>query len=163
MRITFKHTVAILAALCAASALAAPALTSPDRHLSVTVVVTAQQTLSWSLKRDGKPVILASKLGLQLEGADLAHGLRMTSVSPPRAIREAYSMAQGKRRHMRYAANEQVYTVHNAAQHSMDVVFRLSNDGFAFRYVVAEPSLPVKKFVAESTSFALPAAAKAWL
>jgi alpha-glucosidase len=160
---TFKTTVAALAATCATSAFAAPTLHSPDRHIQLEVTVTAQQTLSWSLRRDGKPVILASPLGLQLEDADLAHGLRIASVSPSRAISDKYTMAIGKKKQISYAANEQVYTVENASRQKMDVVFRLSNDGFAFRYVVAEPSLPTKKFVAESTSFALPPDAKAWL
>ena len=160
----FKHTAALLAACCAASAWAAPAaLTSPDRHIAVAVSVTPQKTLAWSVTRDGKPVILPSSLGLELEGADLARGLRLANVSPVRAVSERYTMAVGKKRDIRYAANEQTYTVQNLAQQKMDVVFRVSNDGFAFRYVVAEPGLPKKKFLAESTSFALPATAKAWL
>lgn len=162
MFITINNTVAMLAAGCAATAFAAP-LTSPDRHIKVEVSVTPQQTLAWSVTRDGKPVILASSLGLQLEGADLAHSLRLAKVSPARAVSERYTMATGKKRDISYAANEQIYTVQNAAQQKMDVVFRVSNDGVAFRYVVAEPGLPVKKFVAESTAFALPASAKAWL
>ena len=163
MHLTFKNTVAILAALCAASAFAAPTLSSPDRHITVEVAVTAQHTLSWSVARDGKPVLLASSLGLELVGADLAHELRLAKVSPARLVSERYTMATGKKRHIHYAANEQIYTVQNAAQQQMDVVFRVSNDGVAFRYVIAEPSLPNKKFVAESTSFALPPAATAWL
>ncbi|MDL2356467.1 MAG: glycoside hydrolase family 97 catalytic domain-containing protein [Pseudomonadota bacterium] len=163
MLIVFRHAIAVLAASCAASAVAAPALSSPDGHIMVDVVVTPQHTLAWSLARDGKPVILASALGLQLEGADLTHGLRIDSVSPARPVHQHYTMAVGKKRDIRYAANEQVYTVQNAARQTMDVVFRVSNDGFAFRYVVAEPGLPMKKFVAESTNFALPAGAKAWL
>jgi hypothetical protein len=163
MRITFKTTVALLAAVCSASAFAAPTLTSPDRHIQLDVHVTPEQTLTWSLHRDGKPVILASSLGLELAGADLAHGVHIAAVSPARPISDKYTMAIGKKRQVSYAANEQVYTVENAARQKMDVVFRLSNDGFAFRYVVAEPGLPVKKFVAESTSFALPPGAKAWL
>jgi hypothetical protein len=163
MLITFKNTVAVLAAGCAASAFAAPTLTSPDRHIQVVIAITPQQTLTWSVTRDGKPVILASSLGLELEGGDLAHGLRLAKVSPARAITDRYTMAIGKKKQISYAANEQVYSVENAAHQKMDVVFRVSNDGFAFRYVVAEPSLPMKKFVAESTSFTIAAGAKAWL
>jgi hypothetical protein len=159
----YKATAGLAAAMCAATAFGAPTLSSPDRHIQVEVTITPQQTLSWTLRRDGKPVILRSALGLQLEGADLASGLKIASVSKPRAIRESYTMATGKRKQISYAANEQVFTVENAGKQKMDVVFRLSNDGFAFRYVVAEPSLPTKKFVAESTSFAFAANAKAWL
>jgi hypothetical protein len=72
-------------------------------------------------------------------------------------------MAVGKKRDISYRANEQTFSVQNARQQKMDIVFRVSNDGVAFRYIVAEPSLPLKKLVGERTSFALPTAAKAWL
>lgn len=48
-------------------------------------------------------------------------------------------MAVGKRRQIHYRANEQVYSVINAAGQKMDVAFRVSNDGVAFRYVVENP------------------------
>lgn len=163
MLIIFKSTVAALATTVAASAFAAPALTSPDRHILVHVAVTPQQTLTWSVSRDGKPVILASSLGMELAGADLAHGLSVTAVSPARAVSEHYTMAIGKKRDIRYVANEQTYTVKNSAQQRMDVIFRVSNDGVAFRYLVAEPALVSKKFIAESTSFGFAPSAKAWL
>jgi hypothetical protein len=72
-------------------------------------------------------------------------------------------MAVGKRRDISYRANEQSWTVQNAKQQKMEVVFRVSDDGVAFRYVVAEPSLPLKKLVQEHTTFAFPAGARAWL
>jgi alpha-glucosidase len=158
-----KCSVLALAAGFGASALAAPALTSPDRHIRVEVGVTPQHTLAYSVKRDGHPVLLQSSLGLQLEGADLSSKLELAAVSPVKPVHEEYDMAVGKKRHIRYDANEQVYTVSNAAHQTMEVAFRVSNDGVAFRYLVAEPSLPHKQFVSEATSFAFAPSAKAWL
>jgi hypothetical protein len=163
MLITSKGAVVAFAAGMAASAFAAPTLTSPDRHIQVHVDVSPQQTLTWSASRDGQSVILASSLGMQLAGADFIHGLRLTAVSPMRAVSEQYTMAIGKKHDIRYAANEQTYTVQNSAKQRMDLIFRVSNDGLAFRYVVAEPALASKKFIAESTSFAFAPSAKAWL
>jgi len=158
---------AAASAACAASAATAaapalPALASPDNHIRVTLNAT-DGALTYSVARDGKPVLLASELGLQLAGADLGSELTVTSASKPQLITDAYQMAVGKRRDITYRANEQTYSVQNARQQKMDIVFRVSNDGVAFRYVVAEPSLPLKKLVGERTSFALPAGAKAWL
>ena len=158
-----KYAIGLLAGGWACCACALPTLSSPDRHITVAVSLTPQQTLSWSATRDGKPVILASALGLELEGANFARGLRLSTVSPSRPIAEHYAMATGKKKQISYAANEQAYTVRNAANQKMDVVFRVSNDGVAFRYVVTEPGLPAKKFVAESTSFAFAPSTKAWL
>lgn len=142
---------------------AAPVLTSPDRHVAVTLHSTAGGALSYSISRDGKPVLLASTLGLQLQGADLASFLTLTATSKARSINDQYQMAVGKKSSISYRANEQTYTVRNPQQQAMDIVFRVSNDGVAFRYVVAEPALPHKKLIQERTTFALPPAAKAWL
>jgi alpha-glucosidase len=160
LELHFKCGVMLLAAGCVSNAMAAPALSSPDRHITVEVSVTPQRTLAYTVKRDGKPVILASDLGLKLEGADLSDELKLARVSPTRVVKDSYEMAVGKKRHITYTANEQIFTVHNARSQKMNVEFRVSNDGVAFRYVVAEPN---QKFVAEATSFAFAATTKAWL
>ncbi|MQA40887.1 glycoside hydrolase family 97 protein [Rugamonas aquatica] len=152
-----------LAASAMTAAVAAPVLTSPDRHVSVTLHSVGGGALSYSISRDGKPVLLASTLGLQLQGADLASALTLTATSKARSINDQYQMAVGKKSIISYSANEQTYTVRNPQQQAMDIVFRVSNDGVAFRYIVAEPALPHKKLIQERTTFALPPAAKAWL
>jgi len=149
-------------ALAVHAAFAAP-LTSPDRHISVEVRVTPAQTLEYSIARDGKPVILPSSLGLRLEGADLANKLTLAATSPVKPVSDDYELATGKKRRISYRANEQVYTVRNPRGQAMDVAFRVSNDGVAFRYLVREPKLPVKTFIEESTSFGFDKSAKAWL
>jgi hypothetical protein len=142
------------------TAFAAP-LTSPDRHISVEVRVTPSRTLEYSVQRDGQRVILPSRLGLQLKGADLAQGLTLSASSPVKSIRDDYELATGKRRHIGYHANEQVYSVRNAQGQAMDVAFRVSNDGVAFRYLVRAPGR--LQFLGESTSFRFDKDAKAWL
>jgi hypothetical protein len=147
----------------AASATSAAAqLRSPDNHIAVTVNA-ADGKLTYTIARDGKPVLLASDLGLQLAGADLSSDLTLTASSAPRVVEDSYQMAVGKRKDITYRANEQTYSLQNAKQQKIDIVFRVSNDGVAFRYIVAEPSLPLKKLVQERTTFALPQGAKAWL
>ncbi|WP_332852009.1 glycoside hydrolase family 97 protein [Duganella sp. S19_KUP01_CR8] len=152
-----------LTASAMTAAAAPPVLTSPDHHISVKLQPTASGGLAYSISRDGKPVLLASQLGLQLQGADLATALTLTATSKARAVSDQYQMAVGKKSSISYRANEQTYTVHNAQQQAMDIVFRVSNDGVAFRYIVAEPTLRHKKLIQERTTFALPPAAKAWL
>ena len=148
--------------LAVPAAFAAP-LTSPDRHISVEVRVTPSRTLEYSVQRDGKPVILPSSLGLKLEGADFASKLKLARTSEVKRFSDSYELAVGKKRRISYEANEQVYTVRNARGQRMDVLLRVSNDGVAFRYLVNEPGLKRKKFVAESTSFAFDRDAKAWM
>jgi len=155
-----KTWIPACAGMTVLSCAAAP-ITSPDGHLSADIRITPARTLEYTIARDGKPVILPSRLGLQLENADLANGLTLAATSPVTPIRDDYELATGKRRHISYRANEQVYTVRNAKGQVMDIALRVSNDGAAFRYVVRGPG--PHRFVAESTSFRFDAAAKAWL
>ncbi|TFW22796.1 glycoside hydrolase family 97 protein [Duganella callida] len=150
------------AASSAGSAPASQTLRSPDRHISVTLRAAGGK-LTYAIARDGKPVLQASDLGMRLEGADLSSGLSVLTSSAPRAIEDHYRMAVGKRRDITYRANEQSWTVQNPRRQKMDIVFRVSDDGVAFRYIIADPSLPHKKLIQETTSFAMPSGALAWL
>ena len=138
----------------------AHALDSPDQRIRVSVT-EASGRLSYSIARDGKPVLLASALGLQLEGADLAHGIKLGTASARRTVTDRYQMATGKKRFITYRANEQLFAVVNGAAQKMTITFRASNDGVAFRYAVAGAGRKV--FVSEATSFAFDPGAKAWL
>ncbi|MGV7206944.1 glycoside hydrolase family 97 catalytic domain-containing protein [Oxalobacteraceae bacterium A2-2] len=138
-------------------------LKSPDGHVTLKVHPSAGNALVYSVERDGKPVLLDSDLGLQLDGADLASGLVVAAVSKPAKVDEQYEMAVGKKRHIHSRANERTWTVRNRRQQKMDIIFRVSDDGVAFRYVVGDVGLPMKKVVQERTTFALPQGAKAWL
>ncbi len=141
----------------------AATLTSPDGRISVTVSAAPAGPLNYAIARDGQPVILPSPLGLRLEGADLANKLTIASSSAIKPVRDSYELATGKKRTISYAANEQIYTVSNTQGQAMDVAFRVSNDGVAFRYRVAEPRLTHKRFVSEATGFSFDKSAKAWL
>lgn len=138
-------------------------LRSPDRHISVALQSGAGGTLHYSVMRDGQPVLLPSRLGLQLHGADLSQQLSVSRISPVHSVQDQYQMAVGKRRQISYRAQEQTATVRNAAGQSMEICFRVSNDGVAFRYRVQEAALARKRLIAEQTTFALPSGARAWL
>jgi hypothetical protein len=139
------------------------ALESPNKQLDVSVVVNPDKTLSYSIKRNGQAVLLPSPLGLKLAGADFSQGLKLVNTSAVKQVEDQYSMAVGKRGDIKYRANEQVYSLVNAAGNKMDVAFRVSDDGVAFRYVVADAALPVKRFVSEATGFAFDSKARAFL
>lgn len=148
----------VVGTLCAQAH--ATSLTSPDRHIAVDVAVSSTGTLTYAVSRDGNPVILPSNLGIAVQGADLTQGLTLAASSGIKPIEDRYELATAKKRHITYRANEQTHTVRNAQGQAMDVTFRVSNDGVAFRYRVAGKNL---KFVRETTGFAFDKSAKAWL
>jgi hypothetical protein len=150
--------------ICSSCALAAPlSVTSPDGHVRVDVHLTKQHVPVYAVYRDGKEVLRESTLGLRIEGADLSRALAGPSASPVTRVNDHYEMAVGKKRSIDYTANERHFTFRDSKRHALDVVFRVSNDGVAFRYVVADRKMPHKKFVAETTSFAFPSGARAWM
>lgn len=155
----YRFTALLVVGTFCAQAHAAP-LTSPDRSIEVDVNVTPTGALTYAVTRDGKPVILQSNLGIAVQGADLTQGLTLAASSRVKPIEDRYELATAKKRHITYRANEQTHTVRNAQGQAMDVTFRVSNDGVAFRYRVAGKNL---KFVRETTAFAFDKSTKAWL
>lgn len=153
----------LLALLLIAVAPAWAQLKSPDGQLEVVLELDAQQRLHYRVSRAGQPVLLPSRLGLQLEGADLASRLTEVSRSPVRPHHERYELGHGKRRLVDYRANAQSLIYANPQGQRLQIELRLSNDGLAFRYRVDEPKLPIKRFVSEASSFRFAPEARAWL
>ena len=160
MRAPYLNAAAVLALCAAVPAASAAPIASPDGHLSVDVSVSPDGAATYAVRRDGAQVLLPSALGVTLDGADLSRQLALAAASPVRAVRDSYTLATGKRSHITYAANEQTYTLRNPQQQAIDVTFRVSNDGVAFRYTVRGAQL---KFQSEATAFAFAPDARAWL
>ncbi|PTT77119.1 alpha-glucosidase [Pelomonas sp. HMWF004] len=139
----------------------AHALSSPDGQLQVDVTVNAEQQLVYTVQRAGQPVLLPSRLGLLLAQGDYANGLKLVTTSPVKAHRERYTLAAGKKSDVEVRANEQRFTLANAAGQRLVLTLRAANDGLALRYTVAGPGR--KQFQGELTSFSFPPEARAWL
>jgi hypothetical protein len=139
----------------------AQALSSPDGQLQVDVSVNAEQQLVYTVQRAGQPVLLGSRLGLVLEEGDFASNLKLVAASKVQPHREHYTLAAGKRSRVDYRANEQSFTVANAAGQQLVVTLRASNDGLALRYAVDGPGR--KHFREELTGLRFAPEARAWL
>lgn len=152
-----KH---VLAALLAASQACAFAhdITSPDNQLKVQFDLSPRGEPTYAVFRAGQPVLLTSHLGLRLQSADLTKGLRLSSAGEPQSIVDDYTLATGKRRNNHYQANERRFALRDKQGRKLDILFRVSNDGVAFRYETAGGLVR-----SEATSFAFPRAARAWL
>lgn len=162
MKMKMKMKLSVLLGLALSSG-AVLALESPNKQLDISVFVNPDKTLSYSIKRNGHAVLLPSPLGLKLAGADFSHGLELVASSPVKLVSDQYEMAVGKRREIQYRANEQVFSLVNAAGNKMEVAFRVSDDGVAFRYVVADSAITAKRFISEATGFAFDPKTRAFL
>ncbi len=138
-------------------------LLSPNGELSVEVSLNEQGQGRYQVSRLGDTVLLPSALGMDLNDARFSKNLQLSGVSALKVVEDHYSMLQGKRLEIEYRANEKRFSFVNAQGDKMDVIFRASNDGIAFRYhFPGQSSLP-SQVVAEVTSFHFPDQARAWL
>jgi len=137
-------------------------LSSPDGQLTVQVWLQDGR-LFYQVWRQGQPVLEPSPLGLVRSDADFTGGLRMEDVSPVRRVVETYTLVAGKRRVNRHEANERTYRLRNAGGRPLEVVFRVANDGVAFRYRFPESDPTPREILEERTTFDFPDSARAWL
>ncbi len=149
--------------LVLATAVIAVEVKSPDGKLVVDVRLTAGGAPVYDVRREGAVVLAESRLGLVRADADFSRGLKLTGESTVKTVKDRYELPTSKRRLNTYQAKRRVYSLETASGIRMDVVFQVSNDGVAFRYVFPEKSDDVRVVNAEETSFRFPMETKAWL
>lgn len=138
-------------------------LESPDQKIQLEVFLSADQSLNYSIKREGKMVIDHSDLGLNTSAGNFTKDVKIEAVSNSQSVTDDYTMRVGKKHKIHYTANEKVFTLVNAQQQKLNVIFRVSNDGVAFRYAQTNPTHKEIHFLSESSSFQFSADTKAWL
>src|SRR5258708_6743598 len=171
MDIRFRQMVIALTAFAVSRAAVAPAQTqsqfkvaSPDARTEVLVGTTGGR-LVYSVRRDGRALVLPSVLGFEFRGAPtLRDSLRVTGTST-NSYDSTWTQPWGEVARVRDHHNELRVSVAetSAPERKFDVVFRAFNDGLGFRYEVpVQPSLGTFEIQEELTEFALADDAKAW-
>src|SRR6266545_2951054 len=110
-------------------------VTSPDGRNQVTVEIR-DGALAYSVDRDGRAVLLPSRLGFAFQGAPpLSDGLRMVDTSRT-TVDETWTQPWGEVARVRDHHNELRVSVIEGAPpgRRFDMVFRVFNDGVGFRY-----------------------------
>jgi len=156
----------MLAALVAVPAASAPVeVSSPEGVLAVAVDVNGEGRPEYKVSRLGRPVILPSRLGFILTDAPkLERNFEIVS-SERRSADETWEQPWGERRFVRNRYNElRVRLTEKASpKRSLDVVFRVYDDGLGFRYEFPDQAgLREVKIGEEITEFAVADPATAW-
>lgn len=138
-------------------------LKSPDSRISLNFYLSEDQLAYYSVKYEDSVVLEASKLGIVMEDDDFSKHLKVERISSPTLVEESYDMVQGKRKNRTYRAQEQTVHLTNEAGNEMHIIFRVSDDGLAFRYFFPGPSPTIKKITEEITTFNFPEHARGWL
>lgn len=149
------------------AALAAPAVrvSSPDGRIVVELDADPDGRPTYTVQRDGKPLLAPSRLGFLL--VDTPKLDRAIAVTAPRmrSFDETWEQPWGERRRIRNRYNElRVTLAENAGpRRHLDLVFRVYDDGLGFRYEFPrQDRLPTVKIREELTEFALAGDATAW-
>ncbi|MGM9810611.1 MAG: glycoside hydrolase family 97 protein [Paludibacteraceae bacterium] len=145
--------------LCGCQSSTESVLTSPDGKVQVAFALGAEGEPTYSVSRNGKPVLQPSALGLETTAQSLTSCFRIDSIS--RASRDTvWETVWGEERLIRDHHNEMtVHLSHPSGTH-MDIVFRAFDDGFAFRYQ-GGASLGIA-ILSERTSYVFAQTPEAW-
>ena len=137
---------------------------SPNGVIQVTVAVDGQGRPSYAVRYGRTEVLRPSRLGLQLASADLTQHLKLVRAEKVATVTDDYQLATDKRAKCHYQANHRVlHFTGQAGEPQLSIIFQVSNDGVALRYVVEGQSKDLQRIIAEKTTFNLPAGAKGWL
>ena len=137
---------------------------SPDGRNVVTIQLRDGK-LVYDVQRDGRPLLLPSRLGIAFQGAPpLGEGLRIESTSDSTAD-ETWAQPWGEVARVRDHHNQLRVNVaeSSAPNRRFAVVFRVFNDGVGFRYELpSQPSLGAFAISDELTEFSMADDARSW-
>ena len=132
-------------------------ISSPDGKLVVKVSDDGP-CATYSVKYDGRQVLLPSPLGFKADFGDFTQKLRITTSRMGGADR-LYQMHQTKRSWIHYVAAQLFVSFKNAVGQKITVEFSVSNNDVAFRYHIPRQKDDNPKSAViqhESTGFVLP-------
>ena len=137
---------------------------SPDGRTDVSVTLRDGHLL-YAVRRDGRAIVLPSRLGFALRGAaPLGDGLRIVDTTRA-SVDTTWTQPWGEVKRVRDNHRELRIKVAEAgrAEREFIVVFRAFNDGVGFRYELpSQPNLGAFEISDELTEFVMADNAKAW-
>lgn len=168
MHLLFRSLLLLLALVAAdasANAQRVAGISSPRNIVSVSISIDNDGRAAYAVTRAGRVVIAPSRLGFILADAPkLERNLRLASAST-RRFDESWDQPWGEWARIRNHYNELRIRLTERAKpgRSLDVVFRVYDDGVGFRYEFPEQTgLKQVNIVEELTQFAVAEPATAW-
>jgi alpha-glucosidase len=108
---------------------------SPNRKLKVEVLTNNAGEVFYKVYHSDSLVLLNSRLGIIRKDADFSKGLQLKSISSQKKVDDQYTLLHGKKKLINYRAQLRKFSFINTDGKLMEIVFQVSNDGLAFRYV----------------------------
>ena len=149
-------SVALLLAACAPKT----EVTSPDGRIAVRFSLDSTGAPVYGVDVDGKPFLEPSVMGLLAEDLDLGQDFVLKS-SKTGSHRETWRQPWGENKEVEDRHRELSLQLKNKAGVGLEIVFRVFDDGFGFRYAYDVP-LDTVRIVGERTQFSFSADADTW-
>lgn len=134
-------------------------LNLPDKNSSHKIFFKAL----YKIENKFVEVMPDSKLGINRSDEQFADKLRFIGVSKPVSIHDKYKMVCGKRQLCENLGTEKTFSFQNSNQQPLNIVFRVYNDGIAFRYEFHNHSDSAKNIIGEETTYVLPENTDRWM
>ncbi|MBC8869577.1 MAG: glycoside hydrolase family 97 N-terminal domain-containing protein [Planctomycetes bacterium] len=137
MRASGEHAIFVIVLLLAGNASAAD-LKSPDGDVVVSVDISDDGALQYAVKHRGKPLLIDSRLGLELQDAPtLGQGCNITGITHG-THDETWKPVYGERSEIRDHYNQMVVDLQDSQRppRQLRLTFRAYDEGIAFCYTV---------------------------
>lgn len=126
---------------------------SPNKEIRVHIELNAAGEVFYSVLYKKQLVLEPSKLGILRADADFSRKLQWKFSSAEQRITDRYTMLHGKKKNVVYIANKKTVQLQEPSGNLMDIIFQVSNDGVAFRYVFQGKKENLLKITKEISSF----------
>jgi alpha-glucosidase len=133
---------------------------SPDGRLSASVIIDQNGHLACSLAKAGVPVLQESRIGIRVNGIDLAQGVTADWNQAPQQINQTYPWRGLKSQVVNLYNTVSFPITHLQSGMSWTFECRLYNDGLTYRYIV--PGSGTRIVNGEATEWRLPPSASIW-
>lgn len=108
-------------------------------------------------------VVPNSPMGITREDQQFTDNLKLIGESKEKTVNEKYEMITGKRKLCSNSGNEKVFQYLNSNNKPLNIVFRVYNDGVAFRYEFTDKTNSLVNVIDETTTYVFPSATNRWL
>ena len=114
----------------------AQTIQSPSQEISLTFSLSADGKPTYQVSYKNKPIVKTSSLGIKLkEGGDLTTGFTIDSVGRGATVDTYWKPVLGEQSTIRNNYNELTIALkQKSSDRNLNIIFRIFNDGIAFRY-----------------------------
>ena len=165
-----KHTISFLVIILSSFIINSQEIISPNGKIKVILNLpdkNAARNLSfkalYKIENKFTEVLPDSKLGINRTDEQFTDDLHFVAASKSVSVHDTYKMVCGKRQLCENFGTEKTFSFKNSNQQPMNIVFRVYNDGVAFRYVFPNHLDSKVTIINEATTYVLPDNTSCWM